>query len=78
MRTVRIPITGALTRGVKNAKAPRMTNATGQGVVGESRKSGSGMATIAKAASFSSDTFCVACCATIAPPSAPTPKPAKR
>ncbi len=69
---------GALTSGVKNANAAMMTTAAGHGVVGESRKSGRGIRTIAIAASFSSGTFCVTCCATIAPRSAPTPKPAKR
>ena len=78
VRMVRRPTTGALTSGTKNAKAARMRTATGHDVVGERRNSGSGSATIPKAASFSSGTFCVACCATIAPASAPTPKPAKR
>ena len=61
VRTVRMPMIGALTRGVKNANAPMITAAAGHGVVGESRNSGSGMATIASAASFSSGTFWVAC-----------------
>jgi hypothetical protein len=61
VRTVRSPITGAFTSGVKNANPAMMIVAAGHGVVGESRKSGSGMATIATAASLSSGTFCVNC-----------------
>ena len=48
-------------QGMKNANTAMITAAAGHGVVGESRKSGSGMATIASAASFSSGTFWVAC-----------------
>ena len=60
VRMVRMPMIGALTSGVKNANAPMMpASRRATGCVGESRKSGSGMATIATAASFSSGTFCV-------------------
>ena len=61
VRMVRSPTIGALTSGTKKANTPMMSVATGHGVVGESRKSGSGMATIATAASFRSGTFCVTC-----------------
>ena len=59
MRTVSMPMIGALTSGVKNANAPMTTSARrATASSSESRKSGSGIATIATAASFSSGTFC--------------------
>ena len=54
VRIVRMPTTGALTSGTKNANAATMSTATGHDVVGESRNSGSGTARIPTAASFSS------------------------
>ena len=78
VRTVSTPMIGAFTSGMKNAKAPTTTIATPHGIEIESRKSGSGIATIANAASRSRSALCASCCATRAPASAPTPKAPKR
>ena len=52
MRTVSMPTIGAFTSGEKNANAATTTSAAPHGIAVESRKSGSGIATIANAASF--------------------------
>ena len=78
VRTVMIPMTGALTSGVKNANAPTTTIAAAHGIEMPSRKSGSGIATIETVASLSRSVLRASCCATSAPASAPTPKPPNR
>ncbi len=78
VRTVRIPRIGAFTIGWKKPIPPITIIAACQGSPVASRKIGSGSATTPTAQSLTSSTFCVSCCATTAPASAPTPKPPKR
>ena len=78
VRTVSTPMIGAFTSGAKNPKHASTTIAASQGIGTESSHSGSGIATIATAASLSRSAFCASCCATIAPHSAPTPNAPKR
>src|SRR5204862_3086 len=69
---------GWRTATLVEANVATTTSAAPHGRLGESRKSGSGIATIANEASLSRSTFCVSCCAVSAPSSAPTPNAPKR
>jgi hypothetical protein len=60
---------GAFTSGEKNENTPTTTRAAPQGIAIPSSQSGSGMASIAKAASFNRSAFRATCCAMSAPTS---------